>query len=253
MSRPDARSPSIYRCNALPELIEGRGVCLLRHFNDEPAHTPVRQQAHQWLCQVLAACLAIPLDQVRIARTAAGKPWLPEHAWLRFNLSHSGRSAAIALCRGQEVGVDLETISGKVTVKKAIARRFFHPDEQRWLALDDANYLPRFTQLWSIKEAWLKALGTGLTQSLASFCAIPPCAASGVAQVMVNPPMSSGQIHYCQVQAQARFCLAYGAITAPEQRSVQWLLVTDKSTANYPDTGAGGNPNSEPRCEASRS
>ncbi|MDQ0741462.1 4'-phosphopantetheinyl transferase superfamily protein [Pseudomonas sp. W4I3] len=229
MSRPVARSPSIYRCNALPELIEGHGLCLLRHFDDEPGHMPVRQLAHRWLCHVLAVYLGIPVDQVRIARTAAGKPWLPEHTWLRFNVSHSGRSAAIALCRGHEVGVDLEAISGKVAVKKAIARRFFHPHEQCWLALDEANYLSRFTQLWSIKETWLKARGTGLTQSLAGFCAVPQSSASGVAEIMVNPPVSVGQVHYGQVQAAQLFCLAYGAILAPHQPSLHWQLVCDET------------------------
>ncbi|ATE77677.1 MULTISPECIES: 4'-phosphopantetheinyl transferase family protein [Pseudomonas] len=224
MSRPVAKSPSTYRCNPLPELIEGRGVCLLQHFNDALPEMTVRQRAQRWLHQVLAAYLAIPVDQVRIARTATGKPWLPEHTWLRFNLTHSGHSAAITLCREYDVGVDLEKVSGKVAVKKAIAQRFFHPDEQRWLALDEANYLTRFTQLWSMKEAWLKARGTGLTQPLRSFCVIPQAGASGVAQVMVAPPISIGQIHYCQVQGEGRFCLAYGAILGAQQPSVQWQL-----------------------------
>ncbi|WP_225933173.1 4'-phosphopantetheinyl transferase family protein [Pseudomonas maumuensis] len=184
---------------------------------------PVRQRAQRWLRQVLATYLAIPVDQVRIARSATGKPWLPEHTWLRFNLSHSGHSAAIALCRDCEVGVDLEKVSGKVSVKKAIARRFFHPDEQRWLALDDANYLTRFTQLWSMKEAWLKARGTGLTQSLDSFCIIPPAGANGIAQVMESV-VGTGQVHYCQVQGEALFCLAYGAIPGARQPPVQWQL-----------------------------
>ena len=105
MSRPVAKSPSIYRCNPPPELIEGRGICLLRHFNDGLAQMTARQRAQSWLHQVLAAYLAIPVDQVHIARTATGKPWLPEHAWLRFNLSHSGNSAAIALSEiGGEIG-----------------------------------------------------------------------------------------------------------------------------------------------------
>lgn len=224
MSRPVAKSPSIYRCNPLPELIEGRGICLLQHFNDTLPEMTVRQRAQRWLHEVLAAYLEIPADQLRIAKTATGKPWLPEHAWLRFNLTHSGHSAAIALCREYDVGVDLEKVSGKVAVKKAIAQRFFHPDEQRWLALDEANYLIRFTQLWSLKEAWLKARGTGLTQSLAGFCVIPQADASGVAQVMVEPPVSIGQIHYCQVQGEGRFCLAYGAILGSQQPSVQWQL-----------------------------
>ncbi|WP_248751788.1 4'-phosphopantetheinyl transferase superfamily protein [Pseudomonas sp. MWU15-20650] len=224
MSRPVAKSPSIYRCSPLPELIEGVGICLLRHFDEVPAQVTVRQQAQRWLHQVLAAYLAIPVEHVSIARAATGKPWLPEHAWLRFNLSHSGHSAAIALCRDHEVGVDLEQVSGKVAAKKAIAQRFFHPQEQRWLALDEANYLTRFTQLWSLKEAWLKACGTGLTRSLASFCVIPPQGESGVAQVMVEPPVSHGQVHYCQVNGPARFCLAYGAIPAPQQPSIRWQL-----------------------------
>lgn len=224
MNRPVARSPSIYPCNPLPELIDGRGICLLRHFVDELPGMTGRHAAQRWLHEVLAAYLAIPVDQVRIARTAAGKPWLPEHTWLRFNLTHSAHSAAIALCREHEVGVDLEMIYGKVAVKQAIARRFFHPDEQRWLALDEDNYLTRFTQLWSIKEAWLKARGTGLTQPLAGFCAIPPVGASGVAQVRVAPTASIGQIHYCQVQGDKRFCLAYGALVEPQKPSVQWLL-----------------------------
>ncbi|MFJ4389511.1 4'-phosphopantetheinyl transferase family protein [Pseudomonas soli] len=224
MNRPGARSPSICQCNPLPELIHGQGVCLLRHFDDVRAQMTVRQRAQGWLHQVLASYLAIPVEHVRIARTATGKPWLPEHAWLRFNLTHSGHSAAIALCRDHEVGVDLEMVSGKVTVKKAIARRFFHPDEQCWLALDEANYLTRFTQLWSMKEAWLKARGTGLTQSLGSFCVIPQAGASGWAPVMVEPLVSAGQIQYCQVQGDAHFCLAFTAIPAARQPSVQWHL-----------------------------
>ncbi|WP_248732178.1 4'-phosphopantetheinyl transferase superfamily protein [Pseudomonas sp. MWU13-2517] len=224
MTRPVARSPSTYRCNPLPELIDGRGICLLRHFGSELAGMTVRQGAQRWLYQVLAAYLEVPVDQVRIARTATGKPWLPEHAWLRFNLTHSGDLAAIALCREHEVGVDLEMVSGKVAVKQSIAQRFFHPEEQRWLALDEADYLARFTQLWSLKEAWLKARGTGLTQSLASFCVIPQAGSSGVVHVRQDAPSGRGQIHYCQVQGQGRFCLAYGAIVESPQSSVQWQL-----------------------------
>lgn len=231
MSRPVAKSPSTYRCNHLPELVEGRGVCLVQHFNAERQDLPLRQRAQRWLRLVLAAYLAIPVDQVRLARTASGKPWLPEHSWLRFNLTHSGHSAAIALCRDFEVGVDLEQVSGKVAAKKAIARRFFHPDEQRWLALDEADYLTRFTQLWSIKEAWLKARGTGLTQALGSFCGVPQAHAGGVAQVMVESAVI-GQVQYCQVQGRGDFCLAYTAIPVARQPSVRWQLACHQTESD---------------------
>ncbi|MFU2318509.1 4'-phosphopantetheinyl transferase family protein [Rahnella sp. PCH160] len=229
MIEPVAALPLIYHCDSLPELKVGEGLCLIRHFEHSLLGNMLRQQAQCWLRQVLSRCLSVTDAQFTLARTPQGKPWLPDFPWLRFNLSHSGTSAAIVLCRGVNVGVDLERISGKVEVKKAIACRFFHPDEQRWLAEDEAHYLLRFTRLWSVKEAWLKARGTGLTQSLAGFCAIPQH--KGIAQVFDHNEEEIGLLHHRLIENDGVYCLAYGACSPLKDLSIRWQVYVHQAVS----------------------
>jgi 4'-phosphopantetheinyl transferase len=88
---------------------------------------------------------------------------------LRFNLAHSHDTALIAVAHNREVGVDLERIRDTVDSLK-LAERFFTPNEferLRHLPSDDANRL--FFTLWTSKEAYLKAQGTGLSFGLDRF------------------------------------------------------------------------------------
>ena len=93
-----------------------------------------------------------------------GKPHLPEVDWLRFNLSHSGELAVIAVADGREVGVDVEVADGGRRVE-AIAARFFGPTEA-----NEVRRLghPAFYRLWTRKEAYLKATAEGLAAGLDS-------------------------------------------------------------------------------------
>jgi 4'-phosphopantetheinyl transferase len=87
---------------------------------------------------------------------------------LNFSLAHSGGSAvfAFALCR--EVGVDIECTSPGVDVR-GISRRFFAPGEYAILkSLESRARLRRFYQIWTLKEAVLKAAGAGLNIALDS-------------------------------------------------------------------------------------
>ena len=102
-----------------------------------------------------------------------GKPALAELPGtvekVRFNLAHSHDSALIAVARGREVGIDLERIRDNVESLK-LAERFFSPGELehlRHLPTDQANRL--FFTLWTSKEAYLKARGTGLSLGLDRF------------------------------------------------------------------------------------
>lgn len=95
-----------------------------------------------------------------------GKPWLPEHPDFHFNLSHAGRWVVLA-CGDSEVGVDVEELRPG-TDTEAIARRFFTPEEQRYV-LEAADPLKRFFEVWTAKESYLKYLGTGLRGGLGSF------------------------------------------------------------------------------------
>jgi len=91
---------------------------------------------------------------------------------VRFNLAHSADAALIAIAHDREVGVDLERIRHDVESLK-LAERFFSPDEcerLRHLPDDEANRL--FFTLWTCKEAYLKAIGTGLSVELYRFEAL---------------------------------------------------------------------------------
>ncbi|HEY6546150.1 MAG TPA: 4'-phosphopantetheinyl transferase superfamily protein [Dokdonella sp.] len=102
-----------------------------------------------------------------IERGAQGKPFAPALGDLEFNLSHAGADVLLAFARGQPVGVDLERVDRRVALD-AIAARHFAPSEARALAgLEPVARRERFLELWTRKEAVLKALGEGLSFGLA--------------------------------------------------------------------------------------
>lgn len=103
---------------------------------------------------------------------AHGKPEVagpPAGPRLRLNLSHTHGLAAAALTVNHDVGLDVEWLDRKPP-GLAVARRFFAADECAQLerlpadAVDDA-----FLAFWTLKEAYVKAIGKGLAQPLASF------------------------------------------------------------------------------------
>ncbi|WP_226093368.1 4'-phosphopantetheinyl transferase superfamily protein [Dickeya oryzae] len=129
-----------------------------------------RQLAEGILRLLLAPLCQQDASALCFARNQYGKPFLPQYPAIQFNLSHTHSAFAFAFARYSQVGVDVERCQGQVDRKRAVAKRFFHPDEIRWLeSLDDMQFLSAFTRLWSRKEAYIKALGMGLHKSLESF------------------------------------------------------------------------------------
>jgi 4'-phosphopantetheinyl transferase len=118
------------------------------------------------LREVLARALGCAPGQVEFRYGRHGKPEIAG-APLRFNISHSGALALIALAQ-VEVGADIELPRPRRT--DAIARRFFAPGEiERLFALDDEQRRDAFFRLWTCKEAFLKATGEGLSRSTRSY------------------------------------------------------------------------------------
>jgi len=121
---------------------------------------------------LLAGYLGCAPGQLRIERDAHGKPRLLEPSdpgsWttLEFNLSHSGGALLVGVSRGQGLGVDLESPRRARPVLE-LARRYFDPAEAKALAeLPDDRREKAFLQLWTCKEAVLKALGRGIAFGL---------------------------------------------------------------------------------------
>lgn len=124
------------------------------------------------LRMLLARYLAIQPAQLSFNYNAQGKPLLqePSEAGLHFNASHSGDYAAVAVTRLGTVGVDIETVRAAMPQAEDIARRYFAPGERaQWLALPERDRTQAFFQLWTCKEAFVKARGDGLFSGLARF------------------------------------------------------------------------------------
>jgi len=114
---------------------------------------------------ILSRKLGIHSASIVFNKSENGKPYL-ENRKVNFNLSHSGDWVVMAMAEA-EVGIDIELIR---PINYRIAERFFSPAEVSVLnskMKDDK--LEYFFELWTLKESYLKLIGTGLTRSLNSF------------------------------------------------------------------------------------
>ena len=121
------------------------------------------------LRQIVAGCLGVDPHSVGFSTGPYGKPRLTEGN-LRFNVSHSGGLALVAVARNRELGVDIEELR-PMDDAEDLADRFFSAQESRKLrtAVDSAARIRGFFECWSRKEAFIKALGEGLSHPLDSF------------------------------------------------------------------------------------
>ncbi len=124
--------------------------------------------AHVSLRCILGHYLGAKPSEIAFAATSYGKPFV-RGAPARFNLSHSESLALVAVTGAGEVGVDVEFIRPAI-VGEQIAERFFSPREVAALqALPEPLKPAAFFHCWTRKEAFIKALGEGLSHPLSSF------------------------------------------------------------------------------------
>ncbi len=119
--------------------------------------------------QILAECIGCCPQRVPIEYDAAGKPVLPKDCGWYFNVSHSGERAIVGVTRSGPIGVDIERIREGFAVEP-IARRFFSPREVADLLSLPPDARPTaFFRCWTRKEAFVKAVGLGLSYPLDEF------------------------------------------------------------------------------------
>lgn len=112
---------------------------------------------------LLSRYTGLPPDKIVLRYEPRGKPALAGVSGWQFNLSHSRDLAAIAVSRYDSIGVDLELIDPEFP-RDEIAPEILGNDEVRDLAALPPGEQPAyFFQLWTLKEALLKAAGCGLS------------------------------------------------------------------------------------------
>jgi 4'-phosphopantetheinyl transferase len=124
--------------------------------------------ARALLRQILARYLPLTPERIAFIYSDRGKPSLVEnYAYLQFNLSHSENLVLYAFTYQKRVGIDLEYLVKHNDLDK-IAKRFFAEREvELILRVEERERTKLFLQLWTAKEAYLKATGEGIAGSLA--------------------------------------------------------------------------------------
>lgn len=125
--------------------------------------------SHVLLRRVLARYLNEPPGGLEFSRGKHGKPALvraPGRAVVEFNLTHTKGLAAVVVAANRAVGIDAER--GDRFINDDLAARIFSDDERRFLAeTPSEERASRMVRLWTLKEAYVKALGVGLSVSVA--------------------------------------------------------------------------------------
>lgn len=151
--------------------------------------------AHGLLREILSLYLDTPPDQLRFGYNPHGKPFLPGTA-ICFNLSHSGGMALYAIARSMEIGIDIERIPTDFECAE-VAERFFSRGETDALRTVPSDLQPvAFFNCWTRKEAFVKALGEGISFPLNQFdVTLAPNEPARLISIVGDSP------------AAARFCL----------------------------------------------
>jgi 4'-phosphopantetheinyl transferase len=124
------------------------------------------------LRKIISAYLALAPDEVRFVYNEYGKPFISDdqnRGALSFNLSHSNGIALYAVVCGHRVGIDVEYMREDFATIE-IAERFFSKDEFEALkAAPVDRRTEAFFNCWSRKEAYIKAIGMGVSYPLDGF------------------------------------------------------------------------------------
>jgi 4'-phosphopantetheinyl transferase len=124
------------------------------------------------LREILADLVDLPPAELRFGYGDQGKPFLDLPGDLRFNLSHSHERALVGATWGRDLGVDLEHLREGQDLRGLAERFFSEPERQALRRVPEPEFRREFLRVWTRKEAYLKARGTGLALPLGDF-AVP--------------------------------------------------------------------------------
>ena len=126
---------------------------------------------HFGLRSLLGLYLNRKPDEILFGHEPHGKPYIstPEPDGLNFNLTYSQDLALIALMRGKSIGIDLEYCK-YIPDADEVVTRYFSPGEiSQYFQLSSEDRICAFYRGWTRKEAFIKAIGNGLSYPLNSF------------------------------------------------------------------------------------
>jgi 4'-phosphopantetheinyl transferase len=116
--------------------------------------------------QLVGQALGVAPEQWEWRTGRHGRPEIAAPPTLiRFNLAHSAGLVVCALAKAREVGVDVEDLQ-RPPIDERMVRRYLSPSESADVEAQGARWRHRFLVYWTLKEAYLKALGLGISVPL---------------------------------------------------------------------------------------
>lgn len=179
---------------------------------------------HQTVRRLLARYTGLAASSLRFEFNSHGKPRLAsDHAppHLHFSLSHSRHLVALALARGREVGVDIEHLNPRIALLKLATGCFALPEIAALRSVPPAQQLEAFFRIWTLKEAFIKANGLGLSMPLKSFAVTP-----GPPPGLISPSADHGGKHwqFGQWQVAEESCLAVALQVEPDHPPLRFVV-----------------------------
>ena len=146
-------------------------------------------------------------DALAFRAAEHGKPYAVvdgETAPVQFNVSDSGAHGLIAIAPAGRLGIDVEERSATRDLDGLIDTVFGLDEQAVVAAATGAQRIERFYRLWTVKEALLKALGTGLTLDVSTF-QVPAALLRGAASAEFRFPHLPGVAWWVQDLGDSRF------------------------------------------------
>lgn len=183
--------------------------------------------SHGMLRGVLSRCAPPAPESWRFVSGPMGRPELAPGQTprpIRFNLSHTPGLAACAVTLDVDVGIDVENVE-RAGVDVDVTARSFTASERAYVqAGPDEDRRRRFFQIWTLKEAYIKATGRGLSVQLDSFSVSPSPA----------PPRISGAVEdwfLAQLPDWPPYIISVAARGAPEAKLYVHPFLPGESSA----------------------
>jgi 4'-phosphopantetheinyl transferase len=146
--------------------------------------------SHGYLRLILSAYLFCPPQKIKFKHGPYGKPYLKgffgnSHKSVHFNMSHSHNAVFYGVTLCSEIGVDLEYVQQGLDWQEIASLVLTQREKKEILLLPTQNsQVKEFYKVWTCKEAFLKAFGTGLNISPSSI----------ETNYLSNPPNSNGNV-----------------------------------------------------------
>jgi 4'-phosphopantetheinyl transferase len=113
---------------------------------------------------ILSGYMHMPLEKIQFSYQGKGKPFIEQDTQktsISFNITHIADLMLVAVSNGVQVGIDLEK-QQSVSSREFIIRQYFSRlDNEYFEGLSEEEKRSAFLCLWTLKEAYAKALGTG--------------------------------------------------------------------------------------------